>query len=111
MQHDLVIVLGWDWSDSDDAGRSLTCTLGPANEWGSRWAGAALPGPGQHHADLVLSVWVEVPELVGDHVDAVDLGEGQVAGAELDLAADDGAVAQDRVGVELDDQVGGASSE
>ena len=58
---------------------------------------------------MVLGVWVQVPQLVGDHVDPVDLGPGRLAGAVLYLLPDDGAVAQDGVGVELDDQVGGAA--
>lgn len=89
----------------------LTCTLGPADERRSRRSSAPLPWSGEHHAHLVFGVRVEVPQLVGDHVDAVDLGEGQVGGTELNLPADDGAIAQDGVGVELDDQVGGASPE
>ena len=58
---------------------------------------------------MVLGVRVQVPQLVGDHVDPVDLGPGRLASAVLDLLPDDGAVAQDGVGVELDDQVGGAA--
>ena len=58
---------------------------------------------------MVLGVGVQVPQLVGDHVDPVDLRPGRLAGTVLYLLPDDGAVAQDGVGVELDDQVGGAA--
>lgn len=89
----------------------LTCALGPAHKRGPRRAGAALAGPGQQHADVVLRVRVQVPQLVGDHVDGVHLGPGRLAGAVLDLFADDGAVPQDGVGVELHHQVSGAGAE
>lgn len=89
----------------------LTCTLGPAHKRRSRRAGAPLAGPGQQHADVVLRVGVQVPQLVGDHVDGVHLGPRRLAGAVLDLLPDDGAVPQDGVGVELDDQVGGAGAQ
>lgn len=89
----------------------LTCTLGPAHKRRSRRAGAPLAGPGQQHADVVLRVGVQVPQLVGDHVDSVHLGPRRLAGAVLDLLPDDGAVPQDGVGVELDDQVGGAGAQ
>lgn len=89
----------------------LTCALGPADERRPRRAGPPLAGPGQQHADVVLRVGVQVPQLVGDHVDGVHLGPGRLAGAVLDLFPDDGAIPQDGVGVELDDQVSGASAQ
>lgn len=54
--------------------QTLTCTLSPADEGWSRWSGAALSGPGQQHTYVILRVWVQVPQLVGDHVDPMDLG-------------------------------------
>ena len=60
---------------------------------------------------MVLCVWLQVPQLVGDHVDPVQLRPGRLAGAVLDLLPDDGPVPQDGVGVELDDQVGGAGAQ
>lgn len=89
----------------------LTCTLGPAHERRPRRTGAPLPGPGQQHADVVLRIRVQVPQLVGDHVDGVHLRPRGLAGAVLDLFPDDGAVPQDGVGVKLDDQVGGAGAQ
>lgn len=90
---------------------SLTCTLGSAHKWRPRRAGAPLAGPGQQHADVVLRVGIQVPQLVGDHVDGVHLRPGRLAGAVLDLLPDDGAVPQDGVGVQLDDQVRGAGAQ
>lgn len=52
-----------------------------------------------------------MPQLIGDHVDPVDLGPRGLTGSVLDLLPDDGAVSQDGVGVELDDQVGGAGAQ
>lgn len=86
----------------------LTCTLCPADQRGPRGPGASLPGPGQQDADAVLGVRLQVPDLVGEGADAVRLGPHGLAGSVLDLPADDGPVAHDGVGVELDDQVGGA---
>jgi len=88
-----------------------TCTLGAADEGWPRFAGAPLAGPGEQDADLVLRVRIQVPELVGLHVDGVDLRPGPRGHAVLDLLAHDGAVPDDGVGVELDDKVGGASPE
>lgn len=89
----------------------LTCALGPAHKWRPRGPCPPLAGPGQQHADVVLRVRVQVPQLVGDHVDGVHLGPGGLAGAVLDLFPDDGAVPQDGVGVQLDDQVRGAGAQ
>lgn len=88
-----------------------TCALGAADEGRPRFAGAPLTGPGEQDADLVLRVRVQVPELVGLHVDSVDLGPGPRGHAVLDLLAHDGAIPDDGVGVELDDEVGGAGPE
>lgn len=89
----------------------LTCTLGPAHQGRPRRARPTLTGSGQQHADVVLGVGIQVPQLVGDHVDSVHLGPGGLAGAVLDLLPDNGAVSQDGVGVQLDDQVSGAGAE
>ena len=86
----------------------LTGALGPAGEGGSRGPCAPVPGPGEEHADTILGVGLQVPDLVGERAHTMGLGPGRLAGPVLDLAADDGAVPHDGVGVELDDQVGGA---
>lgn len=52
-----------------------------------------------------------MPQLVSDHVDSVHLGPGRLAGTVLYLLPDNGAVPQDGVGVQLDDQVSGAGTE
>lgn len=91
-----------------ESGSPLTGTLGPADEGRPRGPRAPLAGPGEQHADAVLGVGLQVPHLVGERAHAVRLGPGRLAGAVLDLPADDGPVAHDGVGVELDDQVGGA---
>lgn len=59
---------------------------------------------------MVLCVWVQVPELVGDHVDSVDFRPGRMTRSVFDFPTDDGAVTKDRVGVELYNQVSGACS-
>lgn len=52
-----------------------------------------------------------MPQLIGDHVDSVHFGPGGLAGAVLNLLPDNGAVSQDGVGVQLDDQVSGAGAQ
>lgn len=86
----------------------LTCALCPADERRPRSPRAALPGPGEQDADAVLRVRLQVPHLVGERADAVGLGQHGVAGAVLDFPPDDRSVADDGVGVELDDEVRGA---
>lgn len=102
-----ILPVGWPW------GRCVgpTCTLGAADEGWARFASAPLAGPGEQDADLVLRVGVQVPQLVGLHVDSMDLRPGPRGHAVLDLLAHDGAVADDGVGVELDDEVGGTGPE
>lgn len=90
---------------------ALTCTLGPAHKRRPRWASSPLSGPSQQHADVVLRVWIQVPQLICDHVDSVHLWPRRLAGAVLNLLPDNGAISQDRVGVELDDQVSGAGTQ
>lgn len=51
----------------------VTCTLGPAHERRSRRAGSALSRSSQQHADVILCVWIQVPQLIGDHVDSMHL--------------------------------------
>lgn len=91
--------------------QKLTCTLGPAHERRPRRPGAPLSRPGQQHTDVVLCVWIQVPQLIGDHVDSVHLRPRGLAGTILNLFPDDGAVSQDGVGVKLDDQVSGAGAQ
>lgn len=57
---------------------------------------------------MVLSIWVQVPKLIGEHVDSENLRPGCLAGPIFDFPANDGTVAQDGVGVELNDQIRGA---
>lgn len=47
----------------------LTCTLGPGAERWSRVPCAAIQGPGEEHADLILSVRVQVSNLVRGLID------------------------------------------
>lgn len=88
-----------------------TCAFGPAYEGWPRLASPSVPRPREQHADLILRIGIQVPQLVGLHVDGVDLRPGPRGHAVLDLLAHNGAVADDGVGVELDDQVGGTRSE
>lgn len=90
---------------------TLTCTFGSAHKRGPRWSGSSLPRPSQQHTDVVLRVGIQVPQLIGDHVDSMHLWPGRLAGAVLNLFPDNGAISQDRVGVELDDQVSGAGTQ
>lgn len=107
-----IIPIGWP-RPPGVTGRSVgpTCTLGAADEGWPRFAGAPLAGPGEQDADLVLCVGIQVPQFVGLHVDGVDLRPGPRCHAVLDLLAHDGAIADDGVGVELDDEVGGTCPE
>lgn len=52
-----------------------------------------------------------MPELVGEHVHAIDLRPRCMACSVLDLSANDRPITQDGVGVELDDQVCGTRSQ
>lgn len=84
----------------------LTGTLGSGDEGGSRFAGASFPRSGEQDPDLILRVWVQMPELVVGRVDSVGLGPTPRCHAVLNLFEDDGPVAEDGVGVELDQEVG-----
>lgn len=85
----------------------FTCTLGPADQGGSRSSGAPVPGPGQQDADVVLRVRLQVPDFVGEGAHAVRLRPHGLAGPVLDLPPDDRPVPHDGVGVELDDEICG----
>lgn len=91
--------------------QSLTCTLGSAHKRWSRWASSSLSRPSQQHTDVVLCVWIQVPQLIGNHVDSMYLWPRRLTGAVLNLLPDNGAISQDRVGVKLDDQVSGAGTQ
>lgn len=60
---------------------------------------------------MVLCIWVQVPKLIGEHVDSKNLRPGCLAGPIFDFTTNDGAVAQDGVGVELNNQIRGAGSQ
>lgn len=81
----------------------LTSTFSSADKRRSRGSGATFPRPGEQYTNVVLSVWIQVPELVGEHVHSVDLRPRCMTSSILDLSANDGSVPQDGVGVELDD--------
>ena len=85
----------------------LTCTLGSGSESGPRRTSAALPWPGEKHADLILCVWVEMPDLVARGVHWLPVAPAPAGGAVFHLPGHDGPIAIDGVGVELDPQVGG----
>jgi len=86
----------------------LTCALCPADQRGSRCPRPPLPGPGEQDADAVLRVRLQMPNLIGERAHAVSLRPRGLAGPVLDLPPDDRSVPHDGVGVELDDQIGGA---
>lgn len=88
-----------------------TCTLGPTEQWWPRAACASIPRAREQHADLILGVWVKMPQLVGLQIDSVHLGPRAPSHAVLYLLAHDRPVANDGVGVELDDEVGGACTQ
>lgn len=85
----------------------LTGTLCPGDERWSRLAGAPLPWSGEQHTDLVLCVWVQVPQLVVRGVDSMGLYPAPWCHAILHLLQNDGAVPEYGVGIELDQEVGG----
>lgn len=88
-----------------------TCALGAADQWWPWAACASISGACEQHADFIFSVRVQMPQLVGLQVDSVDLGPRAPRHAVLDLLAHDRPVANDGVGVELDDEVGGACTQ
>lgn len=88
-----------------------TCALGAADEGWPRAAGAAITWAGEQHTDLVLRVGVKVPQLVGLQADGVHLRPWAAGHAVLNLLAHDRPVANDGVGVELDDEVGGTRAQ
>lgn len=92
-------------------GEQPTCTLGPAEQRWSRATRASVPRAREQHTDLILGVWVKMPQLVGLQVDRVHLGPRAPCHAVLDLLAHDRPVANDGVRVELDDEVGGACTQ
>lgn len=87
---------------------TLTCTLGSGSERRSWRSGAALVRPGEEDADLVLGVGVQVANFVVGFVHGLIVDQAAGQGAVLHLFLDDGPVAVDGVGVELDPQVRGA---
>lgn len=91
--------------------RSLTSTLGSADEGRSRRPGPTLARSGEKHTDVVFCIWVQVPELIGEHVDSKNLRPGGLTSPIFDFPPNDGAVAQDGVGVELNNQIRGACSQ
>lgn len=50
-----------------------TCTFGAGNEWWSWFACTPLPWSGEQHSDLVLCVWVKMPQLIVGGIDSVGL--------------------------------------
>lgn len=76
---------------------SLTCTFGSADEGWSWWPRPTLARPGEQHTDMVLCIWIQVPELIGNHVNSKDLRPRRLAGPIFDFPTDDGAVAQNGV--------------
>lgn len=77
-------------------------TLGSCPE---SWPGrpcAALARPGEQHADLVLRVWVQVPNFVAGGVHGLPVTPAATGRAVLHLAGHDGPIAIDGVGIELD---------
>lgn len=89
--------------------QTLTSTFGPSDEGRSRWPSATLPRSGQKNFNLILHIWVQMPELVSRRIHDVRLGPVASGGAVLHLFQDDGAIADDGVGVWFDPQVGGAN--
>lgn len=88
-----------------------TCALGPADQWWPWAACASISRAREQHTDLILSVRVQMPQFVGLQVDSVHLGPRAPCHAVLDLLANDRPVANDGVGVELNDEVGGACTQ
>lgn len=85
----------------------LTGTLGPGPEGGPRGAGAALPGPGEEHTDLILRVGVQMPNFVACGVHRLPVAPAPTGRAVFHLPGHNGPVPIDGVGVELYPQVGG----
>lgn len=86
-----------------------TGTLGLGTKRRPGGSGAPIQGPRQQDADLVFGVGVQVTDLVRGLVDGLVVDETSRHGAVLHLPLDDRAIPVDRVGVQLDPQVGGAN--
>lgn len=86
----------------------LTCTLRPADQRRSRCSGTAVPWPGKQNTDAVLSVWLQMPNFIGEWAHTVSLRPHGLAGPVLDFPPNDWSVPDYGVGVELDDQIRGA---
>lgn len=89
----------------------LTSTFSSADKRGPGGPSATFSRPGEQYTNVVLSVWIQVPELVGKHVHSIDLRPRCMACSVFNLSANDGPITQDGVGVELDDQVCGTRSQ
>lgn len=85
----------------------LTCTLGSGGEGRPWWSRASLPWSCEQHSDLILHIRVQMPQLIIGRVHYVGLGPGARGGAIFHLLEDDRAIADDRIGIWLDPQVGG----
>ena len=85
----------------------LTSPLGPGPEGGPRGAGAALPGPGEEHTDLILRVGVQMPDFVARGVHWLPVTPAPTGCAVFHLPGHNGPVPIDGVRVELYPQVGG----
>ena len=90
---------------------SLTCTFGPGDQWWPWRPGSSLPRSGQQDFDLILHIWVQMPQFVGGGVHHVCLGPVPWSGAVLHLLQDDWPVTDDAVGIGFDPKVGGADSQ
>lgn len=85
---------------------TLTGTLRSRSECWPRRSSATLPWPGEEHTDLILRIWVEVPNLITRGIHWLPVIPAPTCCAVLHLSGDNGSVPIDGVGVELYPQVG-----
>lgn len=93
----------------EDWKNKLTSTFGPGDQWRAWWSRPTLPRSGQQDFDLILHIWIQVPQFVGGGVHYMRLCPVPWRGAVLYLFQDDGSIANDAVGIGFDPKVCGTN--
>lgn len=90
---------------------TLTCTFGPGDQRWPWWSFSSLARPGQDDFDLILHIWVQVPQFIGGRVHCKDLTPVPWSGAVCHLFRDYRPITNDAVGIGFNPEVCGSHVE
>lgn len=90
---------------------TLTSTLGPGDEWWSWLPRATFPRAGEQDPNLIFGVRVQMPQLVRWCIDSMGLSPSPRCHPVLHFFQDNGAIPNDGVGIQLDEQVRGPNAQ